>query len=143
MDFSGPTSNTGDPAFHLDWWGTRHASLELAAADVVRMAANYLLAGCRIAGSMPDSVRRLEWWQSWPSLQYAATNRPAHGRALGEDDARGARGVPPKLARPLRRLCSANQRNQGAIDPQSTGGHPELLDRFGSFVKGIHESHFL
>src|SRR6266404_7486471 len=107
MDFSGPTSATSDGPFHLDWRRTGHASLELAAADAVRMAADYLLAGCRTAGSLPDSVRRLEWsWQS--TLQYAAAHGPAHGRALGADDARGAREVPPELALSLRRLCSAN-----------------------------------
>jgi len=31
---------------------TGDASVELAAADVVRMAANYLLAGCRTTGSL-------------------------------------------------------------------------------------------
>src|SRR6266436_6526468 len=46
MDFSGPTSATSDGAFHLAWRRASHASLELAAADAVRVAANYLLAGC-------------------------------------------------------------------------------------------------
>src|SRR5580692_5342573 len=113
MDFSGPTSATRDPAFHLDWRRTGDASVELAAAHAVRMAANYRLASDRTAGPLPDSVRRLERRRSWPALQNAAANGRAHGRALGEDDARGAREVPPELALSLQRLCSANQRTQG------------------------------
>src|SRR6267378_780030 len=97
MDSSGPTSATRDGAFHLAWRRTGHASLELAAADAVRVAANYLLAGCRTAGSLPDPVRGLEWWRS--SLQTWA----ADGRALGADDGRGTREVPPGWALTLRR----------------------------------------
>src|ERR1017187_1740247 len=108
MDFPGPTD---DRDFHRDWRRSRAASVELAAADVVRMAANYLLAGCRTAGSLPDSVRRRRLWWSWlSSLQFSAAN----GRPLGADDARGAREVPTGYALTLRRLWSANQRNQGA-----------------------------
>ena len=70
---------------HLDRRRSGAASVELAAAGVVRMAANHLLAGSRTAGSLPDPVRRLwSWWL--PSLQFSAAN----GRALGADDARGA-----------------------------------------------------
>src|SRR5882724_3001461 len=103
VDFSGPTSATSDGAFHLAWRRTCHASLELAAADAVRMAANYLLAGYRTAGSLPDSVRKLEWRRS--SLQIRAEN----GRALGTDDARGAREVPPEYALTWRRPWSTSQ----------------------------------
>src|ERR1700730_12459240 len=106
MNFSGPT---GYRDFHRAWRRTRAAPVELAAADVVRMAANYLLAGSRTAGSLPDSVWRL-WWSWLSSLQFSAAN----GRALGADDARGAREVPPGDALTLQRLWSANQRNQRA-----------------------------
>src|SRR5580704_4962521 len=112
MDLSGPLSGTCNGAFRLARRRIGHASLELAAAFAVRMAANHLLASLRTAGSVPDSVRRLGW-SSWPSLQYAAANIPAYGRALGEDDARRAREVPPELALPLRGFRRANQRNQG------------------------------
>src|SRR5580704_17907283 len=107
MDLSGPLSGTCNSACRLAWRRIGHASLELAAAFAVRMAANHLLASLRTAGSVSDSVRRLGW-SSWPSLQYAPANRPAHGRALGEDDARRTRKVPPELALTLRPLCSAN-----------------------------------
>ena len=39
--------------------------------------------------------------------------RRPNGRALGADDARGAREVPPRHALTLRRLRSAGQRGQG------------------------------
>ena len=60
-----------------------------------------LLALCRIL--------RLWWWRRL-SLQVSA----AHGRALGADDARGAREVPARYALALRQLGNANRRNQGA-----------------------------
>src|SRR5271157_3365026 len=93
---------TVDRAFHRDWRRIGEAPVELAAAGVVRMAANHVLAGPRTAASLPDSVRRP--WRSWFWwIQFSAANE----RALGPDDARGAREVPPKLARTLRRLRSA------------------------------------
>src|SRR6266446_4079129 len=131
MDFSGPASATRDRAFHLDWRRTCHASLELAAADAVRMAANYLLASYRAAGSLPDSVRRLEWRRS--SLQIRAAN----GRALGADDARGAREVPTEYALTWRRPWGASQRNQGAMNPSrqrpKQRGYPGLI---GNHLRG-------
>src|SRR6266403_1673536 len=76
---------------------------ELEPAGGVRLAANYLLAGHRTVRSLPDSVRR-PGYACLSSLQYAAANKRAHGRALGAHDARGARTVPPELALSLRRL---------------------------------------
>src|SRR5580698_3885260 len=85
--------------------------MELADADDFRMAPNYLLAGIRIAGPLPDSGRRP--WRSWlPTVRRPAPDQRTHGRTLGEDDARGAREVPQQLARTLRRLRCAPQRNQ-------------------------------
>src|SRR5450631_2052653 len=104
--FCGPTDAR---AFHRDWRRSGTATVELAGADVVRMAGNHLLAGSRTAGSVPDSVRRLWRGRRWLSLQISA----AHGRALGADDAGGAREVPARHAHPLR-LWSANRRNHGA-----------------------------
>src|SRR5207247_6134715 len=57
-DLDSTTGDHRDGGLHRNWRRTGDASVELAAADVVRMAANYLLAGCRTAGSVPDSVRR-------------------------------------------------------------------------------------
>src|ERR1035441_6924046 len=59
MDLSGPTGPGGDGGFHRDWRRSGDALVERAAADVVRMAANHLLARSRNAGSVPDPVRRL------------------------------------------------------------------------------------
>src|ERR1700723_835290 len=100
MDLSCTISSARNGAFRLAWRRTGHASLELAAAFAFWMAPNYLLARLRTAGSLPHPLRRLGW-SSRPSLQYAAANGRAHGRALGEDDSRGAREVSPKLARTL------------------------------------------
>src|ERR1035438_9318819 len=52
----GGFSGGGGPRFRS---GSGAATVELAGADVVRVAANYLLAGSRVAGAVPDSVRRL------------------------------------------------------------------------------------
>src|SRR5450759_4668071 len=113
MDFAGPTVPRGDGDFRRDWRRIGDAVVELAAAAVVRMAANHLLAGSRTAGSVPDPVWRPgQFWLS--RLQFPAAN----GRALGADDARGAREVPPGYALTLRRLWRARQRtrqrNRGA-----------------------------
>src|ERR1019366_578216 len=105
--FCGPTDAR---AFHRDWRRSCTATVELAGADVVRMAANHLLAGSRTAGSVPDSVRRLWRGRRWLSLQIST----AHGRALGADDARGAREVPARYALWLRQFWSASQRNHGS-----------------------------
>lgn len=103
--FSGPPS---DRDFHRSWRRISDASVELAAVDSVRMAAGYLQAGYRIAGSLPDSVRTLGR-RVWPrSLQIAAVNRGM----LGAHDARGARESPPKNALTVRCLRSFNQGNQ-------------------------------
>src|SRR5207244_13639910 len=87
---------------------TGYASGELESADVVRIAANYLLAGCRTAGSVPDSVRR-RYWSLLSSLQFSAAN----GRTLATDDARGARQVPPRLPRTLRPIRAAGCQADG------------------------------
>src|ERR1035438_8049921 len=115
MDFPGSAGDSGDAAIYRHRRRNSAATVELAATGVVRMAANYLLAGSRTAGSLPDSVRRL-WWSWLSSLQFPAGN----GRALGTHDARGAGEVPTGYALALRRLWSANRWNQGARDRKST-----------------------
>src|SRR5712691_3788852 len=120
MDLDGSLGDPGDPGIYVHRRRTGDAFVELAAAAALRLAANYLLAGHRTTGPLPDSVRRLGW--SWfSSLQYAAAHgrayAAANGRALGAHDARGARKIPPELALSLRWLCSANQRTQGGRWP--------------------------
>src|ERR1019366_1045376 len=100
--FCGPTDAR---AFHRDWRRSCTATVELAGADIIRMAGSYLLAGIGTAGSVPDSVRRLWRGRRWLSLQVPAP----HGRALGADDARGAGEVPAGYALTLRQLWSANR----------------------------------
>src|SRR6266566_5082563 len=103
MDFSGGATGNGD--FHLDWWRSGDAFVELESAGVVRMAANYLLAGSRTVRSLPDSVRRPGYACAWPSsLKFSEAN----GRALGADDARGAREVSGTLLAIRAAECQAD-----------------------------------
>src|ERR1039457_1192441 len=82
--------SAGGGAFRLDWRRRGGASVGLAIAVAVRLAASYLLAGSRAACPLPDSVREL--WRSWPrSFPFAAKDQPM----LGTDDARGARETQP------------------------------------------------
>src|SRR5439155_21906473 len=90
MDFSGGI--TGNRGFHRDWWRSGDAFVELESAGVVRMAANYLLAGSRTVCSLQDSVRR-PGYACLSSLQFSEAN----GRALGADDAGRTRKSPPAL----------------------------------------------
>src|SRR2546425_12575611 len=105
MDFSGGI--TGDRGFHRDWWRSGDRFVELEPAGGVRMAANYLLAGHRTVRSLPDSVRR-PGYACLSSFQYAAANQRAHGRALGADDARGAREVSGTLLAIRAAECQAD-----------------------------------
>jgi len=87
----------------------------MAAADALRMEADYILAGSRTADSMPDPLRKPRW--SWlRSLQIAGTKI----RALGENDARGAREVPQDM-RSAGAARSAKRRNEraGLMAPRS------------------------
>src|ERR1700686_1771265 len=103
MDFFGGI--TGDRGYRRDWWRSGDAFVELESAGGVRMAGNYLLAGYRTVRSLQDSVRRLWSWLS--SLECSTANTGANGRAMGEDVARGAREVPPELARTLQPIRAA------------------------------------
>src|SRR5205814_10654382 len=79
--------------------------LELVVAATFRLARDYVLAGARHAGALPDPVRRL-----WPPRRLPVGPSPAHGGSrcrsrrpeMGPDDARGARAVPSTVARALR-----------------------------------------
>ena len=106
MVFSGPADPAGNRGVHRDRRRSGDAVVELAAAGGVRVPADYLLAGDRAAGSVPDSVRRP--WRprlAWPQSE-------ADVRTLGEDDARRAREAPPGYALALRRLWRAERRNR-------------------------------
>src|ERR1700722_6554351 len=119
MDFPGPAAGRH---FYRYWRRSSAASMELTAAGVVRMAANYLLAGRRTAGSLPDSLRRQRRGRV-SSLQFSEANV----RALETDDARGAREVPPGDALTLRRLWSARQWDQGVgLNYDDRRGRPSL-----------------
>src|SRR6266568_7327412 len=119
--FGGPT---GDRAFCMALRRSGDAFVELAAADAVRMAAHYVLAGSWTAGSVPDSVRRLGWWFEWLQIPVA------QGRAVAADDARRAREVPRMDAQPLWRLWSTGQRNQGVrLTALTSGQFTNRLDK--------------
>src|SRR5271166_6262241 len=109
MDLDCFSGAGGNRAFHFHWRRTGDASLELAAAVVVRMAANYLLAGGGIAGAVPDSVRRRRWARV-SSIELPA----ADGGALGADDAGGAGEVARENAGTLRRVWRGKHRNEVA-----------------------------
>src|ERR1041384_5791117 len=72
--------------------GGSEASVELACAGVVRVAATHVLASTRPVGSLQDSVRRLwRWRRRQTSLKRRTTRWPgnagANGGAVGADDA--------------------------------------------------------
>ena len=74
-DLDGASGDSGGGDFHHHWWRSGDAFVELESAGVVRMAANYLLAGSRTVRSLPDSVRRPGYACAWlPSLQFSMAN---------------------------------------------------------------------
>src|ERR1700740_3217886 len=75
-----------------------HAVVELAHAAPVRAAPDQLLAGAGPAGAQPLSL-----WGVPRTLGRHALAR-AHDGAMGANDARGAREIPRRHARPLRPL---------------------------------------
>src|SRR6266849_1889299 len=120
MDYPCSAGDSGDPGIYRHRRRTSDAFVELAAATALRLAPDHLLASAGTSGAVPDPLRRLGW--SWlSSLQYSAANRRAYsatsGRALGADDARGARKAPPELALSLRRPWTSHRRTQGAMKP--------------------------
>src|SRR5882762_2622177 len=100
MDLDSSTGDPGDPGFYLHRRRTGDAVVELAAANALRLAPGHLLAGARTPGALPHPLRRTGRARTFRPPQFPAP----HGRALGAHDARGAREVPPELARSLRRL---------------------------------------
>ena len=55
-----PAGNSGNSAFYLHRRRNCDAPVELAAADVVRLASDYLLAGRWNSGAVPDT-----FWRPW------------------------------------------------------------------------------
>src|SRR5579859_2240243 len=103
-DLDGSGGDRGDGSVHLRRRGDREAVVELAAANAVRMAHDHLLAGAGHSSFVPDSFRTSRF-SPWRRASLRAPADPGtHGRALGADDARGARKDAPALARILRRL---------------------------------------
>src|SRR5258708_7203028 len=100
MDLDGSLGDSGNPRIHIHRRPTGDAVVELAAANALRLAPDYLLASPRTPGALPHPLRRTGRARTFRPPQFPAP----HGRALGTHDARGAREVPPELARSLRRL---------------------------------------
>src|SRR5438552_15256773 len=86
----------GDCAVWLHRRRSREATVELAVADALRLATDYLLASLWNSGSVPHPLRRI--WT--PRLRPLQLSSP-HGRALGAYDAGRARASAAKLARTL------------------------------------------
>src|SRR6266480_4849951 len=96
MDLDRSAGDFGDGIVHRHRRRNCDAFVELAAAGVVRMAANHVLAGAGTAASLPDSVRRP--WCSWfSSFEYAFQDAATHGRAVGANDGGRARKSPSTL----------------------------------------------
>src|SRR5437868_709432 len=77
-----------------------HEPLELVDAGAFRPACDHLLAGGGNFDPEQDPVRQPPWRQ--PRLRPQPLLAPPGDRALGADDARGARKIPPGLRSPLR-----------------------------------------
>lgn len=110
MVFSWSAGDSRGPGIHFYRRRIGDASMELAAAAVVWMGPNYLLAGSRIDDSVPYFVRR-PWCFSLEWFQYAAPNQGANARTMGAHDARRTRKGPPTLGtlRPIRAArCQAD-----------------------------------
>src|ERR1044071_2149722 len=99
MDDVRPADTDRVRGLHCDRRNRRNESVELAPANAVRMAANHLLAGAGAAGPVPHPLRGPRHEALW-AFQLPS----ADGRALGKNDAGGARKVPAELARTLRFL---------------------------------------
>src|ERR1051326_1472473 len=97
MDDVRPADTDRVRGLHCDRRNRRNESVELAPANAVRMAANHFLAGAGAAGPVPHPLRRPRHEALW------TVELPSpYGRALGKNDAGGARKVPAELARALR-----------------------------------------
>src|ERR1051326_1495557 len=93
-----PAGDAGPGAVHLRRRRNRETTMELADAAAVRTAPDHLLASGWAPGVMPHPLRRLSPQRLRVAFQFPA----AHGGALGEDDPRRARTLPPELAWTLR-----------------------------------------
>src|ERR1051325_7250563 len=106
MDLDCSAGDFGDGIVHRHWRRDCDAFVELAAADVVRMAPDYVLAGAGTAASLPDSVRWLGGiWRrkrahaSPHKRTHGGTNGRTHAGTVGKDDAGRGRKSPPTLGR--------------------------------------------
>src|SRR6266853_4307747 len=112
MDFPWPAGDSGDAPIYLPRRRTGAAPVELAAAAALWLAPDHLLASPGTSGAVPHPLRRMG--RSWlSSLQYSATDKRAHGRALGAHDARGARKVPRRLSGTLQPIRAAERQADG------------------------------
>src|SRR5438874_9119009 len=112
MDENDLDSSAGDPghtALYVHWRQDSHAPVELAAAGVVWLAHDHLLASDWTSGAVPDPLWRI-WTRMprFPSLPYA----PSPGRTLRKHDSGGAGKIPATHARTLglRSSCGRKQR---------------------------------
>src|SRR5712671_2821692 len=101
MDVHRAAGDPGNGGVHVHRRRAGDAAVELAAADAVRLARDYVLAGARTASALPDSFWRVRrpWFQR---LEYPGAHSRADGRALGSHDARRTGALPSGRGRPLR-----------------------------------------
>src|ERR1043166_379357 len=114
MDLDGPAGNSGNGGVRLPRGADCDASVELAAATAVRLAHTHLLASTRPVGALPDLVRwlgrlcrRKRACASSHERKSGGAYGGTHERAVGKDDARGTRKVPPGASWLLGRYASA------------------------------------
>src|SRR5260370_35667840 len=96
MFFHSAAGNPGDAAICLHRRRNGDASVELAAAAVIRLAPGYLLASARTSCAVPDPLRWI-WRARFRPPQFP----PSHERALRERETGSAGTIPATHARPL------------------------------------------
>ena len=134
MDFYCSAGDPGDSGVYRDRRRISHASVELAAAAPLRLAADYLLASGWNSGAMPDSLRRI-WTSRFRPFQIPSP----HGRTLGAHDPGRAGTIPARNARRLR-LWPIDQREQGAMN-RSAGFQPVCQRRAVGVIRNVGEIH--
>jgi len=106
MAFHYSDCDLGDGAIHRPGGRVGPAALELAATVLIRMEADFLLAGVSAAGPMPDPVRG-PWYSALRARYTAASPREgqaANRRAVGADDPRRARKGQEEILGTLRAI---------------------------------------
>src|SRR5258708_961036 len=112
MDLDGSLGDSGNPRIHIHRRPTGDAVVELAAANALRLAPDYLLASPRTPGSLPHPLRRTGRARTFRPPQFPQS----HERALREHDARRAGTIPATHARTLR-LRPLHHREQRELKP--------------------------